>query len=141
MGLLKELVQQSSDSGNRMSANMDTLQHQLAAVLAANGVKLDSLSSQVQSLNDTLDEIKARMARLEKVLAKVQSQQQSIGANLQPAPTTTTASPAATYARPRLRRPYRHSPFPASTSPPHTRPQTQRSRPRRHGTTTRPPSP
>ena len=93
MGVLKDLVQQNADSVNKMSANMDTLQHQLAAGPAANGVKLDSLSGQVQSLNDTLDEIKARMARLEKVLADVQSQQQSLGANLQSPPATTTAPP------------------------------------------------
>ncbi len=86
MGVLKDLVQQSADSVNRMSVNMDSLQKQLAARSQAQDAKADQLSGQVSSLNDTLDEIKARMARLEKVLADVQGQQQNIGAALQNLP-------------------------------------------------------
>jgi tol-pal system protein YbgF len=83
MGVLKDLVQQSADSVNRLSVNVDSLQKQLAQQQAAEGGKVDQVSGQVQALNDSLDEIKTRMARLEKALADVQGQTQSISSQLQ----------------------------------------------------------
>ena len=97
MGVLKDLVQQSADSVNRMSVAVDNLQKQLAAQQAAEGAKTDQVSGQVQTLNDSLDEVKARMARLEKMLKDVQGQQQSMAASLQnmvPANTATPPSPS-----------------------------------------------
>jgi tol-pal system protein YbgF len=105
MGVLKDLVQQSADSVNRLSVNVDALQKQLATQQAAEGAKADTVSGQVQALNDSLDEIKARMARLEKALGDVQNQTQSISAAIQngqqpasqpggqPMPQTGTAAP------------------------------------------------
>ncbi|SNT01877.1 tol-pal system protein YbgF [Granulicella rosea] len=80
MGLIKNLVQQNSDSVNRMTATVDSVQKQLAGQQNAEGTKVDQISGQVQSLNDTLDEIKARMARLEKLMQDIQGQQQSLAA-------------------------------------------------------------
>ncbi|QHN04014.1 outer membrane protein assembly factor BamD [Granulicella sp. WH15] len=80
MGVLKDLVQQSADSVNRMGLSVDTLQKQLAAREGADGTKIDQVSGQIQSLNDSLDELKARMVRLEKIMQDVQSQQQSMNA-------------------------------------------------------------
>ena len=88
MGALKDLVQQSADSVNRMSLNMDALQKQLSAQSNAEGAKVYQVSGQVQALNDSLDEMKTRMNRLEKLLTSVESQQQSIGAALQNGPAT-----------------------------------------------------
>ena len=91
MGVLKDLVQQNSDSVNRLSLNMDALQKALATQSTGLGAKSDQVSGQVQALNDSLDEIKARMIRLEKTLNDVQSQQQSMSASMQggsPAPST-----------------------------------------------------
>ena len=78
MGVLKDLVQQNSDSVNRMSVTIDALQKQITANSAANGGKIDTVTGQIQSLNDSLDEIKARMNRLEKVVNEVSSQNQTI---------------------------------------------------------------
>ena len=86
MGVLKDLVQQSADSVNRMSINMDALQRQLAAGQAAQGAKVDTVSGQVQALNDSLDEMKARMTRLEKALGNVQNDTQAINAAIQNLP-------------------------------------------------------
>ena len=86
MGVLKDLVQQSADSVNRMTQNMDALQKQLAAQQGAEGTKVDQVSGQVQALNDSLDEIKTRMNRLEKLLGSVESQQQNISATMQNMP-------------------------------------------------------
>jgi tol-pal system protein YbgF len=86
MGVLKDLVQQSADSVNRLSVNMDTLQKQLIAQQTAEGAKVDTVSGQVQALNDSLDEMKARMNRLEKAIADLQGTAQNISAALQNLP-------------------------------------------------------
>jgi tol-pal system protein YbgF len=86
MGVLKDLVQQSADSVNRLSVNVDALQKQLLTQQAAEGTKVDTVSGQVQALNDSLDEIKARMARLEKAMGDVQGTAQNINAALQNLP-------------------------------------------------------
>lgn len=99
MGVLKDLVQQSADSVNKMSANMDAIQLQMKNEQTAQDGKIDQLSGQMQSLNDSLDELKARLDRLEKMVGDVQSQQQSISAALQsgaPAGTGAAALPPGT---------------------------------------------
>ena len=83
MGVLKDLVQQSADSVNRLSVTVDTLQKQMAAQQQAEGAKVDTVSGQVQAINDSLDEIKTRMNRLEKALGDVENQTQSINSTLQ----------------------------------------------------------
>jgi tol-pal system protein YbgF len=100
MGVMKDLVQQSADSVNRMSLNIDTLQKQLQNRQQNQDTKLDQVSGQIQSLNDSLDEVKARLTRLEKVAQDIQNQQQSINANMPPAggsgiPDTVSAPPPA----------------------------------------------
>lgn len=92
MGVLKDLVQQTADSVNKMSLSIETLQQQAKAQQEAAGGKMDQVSSQVQSLNDSLDEVKARINSLDKALQSVANQQQSINAALQ----NMTPSPAAT---------------------------------------------
>src|SRR5665213_1161670 len=83
MGVLKDLVQQTADSVNKMSVAVETLQQQMRTQQEASGGKLDQVSGQVQSLNDSVDEVKARLNAMEKALEAVQGQQQSINAALQ----------------------------------------------------------
>jgi tol-pal system protein YbgF len=83
MGVLKDLVQQTADSVNKMSVTVETLQRQMRTEQEASISKLDQVSGQVQSLNDSLDELKARLNAMEKALQSVQNQQQSINAALQ----------------------------------------------------------
>jgi tol-pal system protein YbgF len=54
------------------------LQSTLAKQQADGGSKNDQLSGQIQSLNDTLDEIKARLAKVTKQLEDMQAGQQSL---------------------------------------------------------------
>jgi tol-pal system protein YbgF len=128
MGVLKDLVQQSADSVNRLSVNMDVLQKQLAAQQGAEGTKVDQVSGQVQALNDSMDEIKARMNRLEKAVNDISGQTQSISATLQNIPQSGTPS---TSSQPQISAPapdqqasaapppaIRPSLPPASTAPP-----------------------
>jgi tol-pal system protein YbgF len=97
MGVLKDLVQQSADSVNRMSVTVNALQKAYAAQETAAGAKVDQVSGQVQAINDSLDEVKARMNRLEKLIGNIDSQQQAMNSTLQtlqpPAPATGTTTP------------------------------------------------
>ncbi len=86
MGVMKDLIQQSADSVNRMGVTLDSLHKQMQAQQEAQTGKIDQVSGQIQSLNDSVDEIKARIGSLQKLLQDVQGQQQSINANMQNQP-------------------------------------------------------
>jgi tol-pal system protein YbgF len=90
MGVMKDLVQQNADSVNKMSVTINSLARSLQTQNDAQGGKLDQLSGQIQSLNDSLDEVKTRLARLEKLTQDIQSQQQTLAAGA--ASTTTPAT-------------------------------------------------
>jgi len=101
MGVLKDLVQQTADSVNKMSIVVNGLQLKMQNQQDAEAAKSDQLSGQVQSLNDSVDELKARMARMEKALTVIQNQQQSeaaiiSGLNSGGAGTTSPATPGTT---------------------------------------------
>lgn len=80
MGVMNSLVEKDSDSVNKLAAAINLLQATLAKQQGDSGGKLDQLSGQIQSLNDTMDEIKARLATVTKQLQDMQSAQQSIQA-------------------------------------------------------------
>ena len=81
MGVMNSLVEKDSDSVNKLAAAINLLQTTLAKQQGDSGGKLDQVSGQIQSLNDTMDEIKVRLAAVTKQLQDVQSQLQSVGAN------------------------------------------------------------
>jgi TolA-binding protein len=82
MGAMKDLMLQTADSVNKMSVQMNGVKLSLQNQQEAVGAKTDQISGQVQSLNDSIDELKARMVRIEKALGDIQSQQQSANAIL-----------------------------------------------------------
>jgi TolA-binding protein len=82
MGVLKDLVQQTADAINKMSTSVNGLKLSMQNQQDAASTKDQQLSGQIQSLNDSLDELKARMVRMEKSLGDIQSQQQSTAALL-----------------------------------------------------------
>jgi TolA-binding protein len=94
MGALRDLVQQSTDSVNKMTLSVETLQKNLSAQQEASGGKVDQVSNQVQALTDSLDEVKARLNSIDKALQAVQGQQQSINAALQNLTPPANAAPA-----------------------------------------------
>jgi tol-pal system protein YbgF len=80
MGVLQHLVEQSTDNVNKVSTSITTLQTNLQKQQSDSGSHSDQLSGQIQALNDTLDELKARLARVSKQLEDMQSAQQSLAA-------------------------------------------------------------
>ncbi len=80
--VLKTLVEQSSDSVNRLNTSMGSLQKSVQDVQANSGARLDTMSTQVQGLTDNLEEVKVRIGKLNQQLADLQSAVQSIDAKL-----------------------------------------------------------
>jgi tol-pal system protein YbgF len=80
MGVMKNLVEQDTDAVNKVAAALNALQVTLQKQQTDGGSKTDALSGQIQALNDTMDELKARLAKVSKQLEDMQSTQQSLGA-------------------------------------------------------------
>jgi tol-pal system protein YbgF len=80
MGVMKNLVEQDTDAVNKVAGALNSLQTTLQGQQAAGGSKVDQLSGQIQALNDTLDELKARLAKVSKQLEDMQAAQQTQGA-------------------------------------------------------------
>src|SRR5437868_11385607 len=61
MGVMKNLIEQSTDNVNKMSANVNTLQQTLQTTLqkqnADTSSRVDQVSAQIQALNDSVDEM------------------------------------------------------------------------------------
>jgi tol-pal system protein YbgF len=113
MGVMKDLVQQTADSVNKMSVVVQSLQTQMGQQHEAQNTKMEAVSGQIQSLNDSLDELKARLASIEKSINNIQNQQQSINANIQ------SATPAAGSSIPQQTAPpTQDNPAPLGDAPP-----------------------
>src|SRR5215831_2859216 len=80
MGVLQHLVEQSTDNVNKVSTSITTLQTNLQKQQSDSGNHVEQLSGQIQALNDSLDELKARLNRVSKQLEDMQSAQQSLAA-------------------------------------------------------------
>jgi tol-pal system protein YbgF len=86
MGVMRNLVEQTTDNINKMSVSVDTLNKSLQQQNADAAGRLDQVSSQVQSLHDSVDELKARLAKVNKQLDDMASGQQNLNGNQQPPP-------------------------------------------------------
>src|SRR5579864_1833757 len=80
MGVMKSLMDQNTDSMNKEVTSMTALQTSLQKLQSDNGAKTDQVSGQIQALNDSLDELKARLAKVSKQLEDMQAAQQSVPA-------------------------------------------------------------
>src|ERR1035438_2427886 len=89
MGVMRNLVEQSADSVNKMSVAVTNLQQKTQAQSADTNSKLEQVSGQIQSLHDTVDELKARLAKITKQLDDIQQGGQNLAAGqpgIAPAP-------------------------------------------------------
>jgi tol-pal system protein YbgF len=81
-GAMRSLLEQNTDTINRVANSLDAISHSLQTATTDQGGKVDQVSAQVQSLHDSVDELKARMAKVSKQLDDMAAAQQ----NLQAAP-------------------------------------------------------
>jgi tol-pal system protein YbgF len=98
MGVMKNLMDQNTDSMNKVTAAINSLQTTLQKQQTDSGGHVDQLSSQVQALNDSLDELKARLAKVSKQLEDIQAAQQNL--NAQPVQGAPAAAPPQSQAPP-----------------------------------------
>ena len=80
MGVMKNLVEQQTDSANKVSAAIQELQTSITKQQTDRASQIDQISGQIQALNDTMDELKVRLAKVGKQLEDMQSSQQSMAA-------------------------------------------------------------
>jgi tol-pal system protein YbgF len=80
MGVLQHLIEQSTDNMNKVTASITDLQSTMQKQQTDSGGKVEQISGQIQALNDTMDELKVRLAKLSKQLEDMQSAQQSLAA-------------------------------------------------------------
>src|SRR5713101_6349957 len=78
MGVMRNLIEQSTDNVNKMSIAVDTLQKNLTQQNTDNSAKMDQVSGQVQALHDSLDELKARVAKLSKQIDDMNASHQNL---------------------------------------------------------------
>jgi tol-pal system protein YbgF len=104
----KTLIEQSSDTVNKLNATMSSLQKSVQDVQANSGTRLDTMSTQVQGLSDNLEEIKSRLGKVNQQLVDVQNSVQNIDSRL--AGGSPTGAPANSM-------PTGGSPSPSSSNP------------------------
>ncbi len=79
-GVLKNEMDQNTESINKVTTAITTIQTSLQKQQTDSGAHVDQLSGQLQSLNDSLDELKARLGKVTKQLEDLQASQQSLAA-------------------------------------------------------------
>jgi len=92
MGIMRNLVEQTTDSVNKLNATIGDVNKNLQQQTGDSAAKTDQVSTQVQALQDSLDELKQRLAKVSKQLDDMQSAQQNL--NAQPAGSGTPGAPA-----------------------------------------------
>src|SRR5579862_2477842 len=80
MGVMNNLVQQDTDAANKIGAAINNLQVVLQKQQSEGSSHVDQLSGQIQALNDSLDELKARLAKVAKQLEDMQASAQTTAA-------------------------------------------------------------
>jgi tol-pal system protein YbgF len=94
MGIMRHLVEQQSDTVNKVDASVQALQQALQQALTKNHddqtARADQLSGQIQALNDSVDELKARLAKVSTQLEQMAAAAQNL---TQPAPTAAPVQP------------------------------------------------
>jgi tol-pal system protein YbgF len=80
MGVMRNLLEQNSVVSNKVSAAIDNLQASINKQQQDRGGQVDQISGQIQALNDTMDELKVRLAKLSKQFEDMAAAQQSMAA-------------------------------------------------------------
>jgi tol-pal system protein YbgF len=99
-GAMRSLLEQNTDTINRVANSLDAISHSLQTSTADQGGKVDQVSAQVQSLHDSVDELKARLAKVSKQLDDMAAAQQNLqaappGGQVQPGQTPPRSEPPA----------------------------------------------
>jgi chromosome segregation ATPase len=78
----KTLIELSLDSVSKLGGTMGTVQKSVQEIQANSGARLDTMSTQLQGLSESLQEVQARMGKLNQQLTDAQNSIQSIDTKL-----------------------------------------------------------
>jgi len=78
----KTLIELSLDSVSKLGGTMETVQKSVQEIHANSGARLDTMSTQDQGLSESLQEVLARMGKLNQQLSDAQNSIQSIDTKL-----------------------------------------------------------
>ncbi len=84
MGVMRQLIEASTDKMNQINSSLADLQRTIKQQQADGGTRADQLSGQIQALNDSVDELKARMTKLGSQLDAIQNAQTSLPSGAAP---------------------------------------------------------
>ena len=93
MGVMRNLIEQSTDNVNKATAAVGDLQKSLQQQNTDSNAKVDQLSAQIQALHDSLDEMKSRLATINKQLGDMANQGQNLAPGAATPPAATQAPP------------------------------------------------
>ncbi len=93
MGVMKNLLEQNTDAANKVTAAIGELQASINKQQQDRSAQVDQISGQIQVLNDTMDELKVRLAKLSKQFEDMQAAQQSMAQAQQQAQAIAQAPP------------------------------------------------
>jgi tol-pal system protein YbgF len=80
--ILKTLIEQSLDSNNKLNTAMGSLERSIQGVQATSGARMDTIATQVQAVVDNLEDVKARISKLNQQAVETQNVLQSLDAKL-----------------------------------------------------------
>jgi len=64
MGMVRQLIEQSTVTVSKLNTAIDAVQRNVQSSVAAQGAKVDQVTTNVQALNDSIEDIRARLGRL-----------------------------------------------------------------------------
>lgn len=91
--VLKTLIEQQSDSNNKLGVALAGVQKSVQDMQANSGTRLDSTATQVSGLSDNLADMQQRLSKLNTQLADIQSNQQSLDAKISALAACTSSNP------------------------------------------------
>ena len=102
MGIMRNLVEGSTDKMNQINSTLQELNKNLASQHNDSAARNDQLSAQIQSLHDSVDELKSRLNKVATALEAMQAAQTNIpsGSNAPSQPGQPGAQPPAQQAPP-----------------------------------------
>lgn len=92
-GELLTLIEQTNNNVSSMKTTVAELQKATEQTLASNGARFDTGTTQVQALSESLEEVKARLAKLSDQLTQTQNIIQTLNTQSQAAANATPGSP------------------------------------------------
>lgn len=84
MGIMRNLIEATTDKMNQINSGMADLQRTIKQQQAEGGTRTDQVSGQIQALNDSVDELKARMGKIANQLDTMQNAQTTLPAGATP---------------------------------------------------------